>query len=46
MFNSTLSESSRDFITLTDVSSECFLQVVQFIYTDTIDTSNIDLDEV
>jgi hypothetical protein len=46
MFNSTLYESSQENIVLTDITSECFLFVLEFIYTDTIDISKIDLDAV
>jgi len=45
MFSSNLQESTKEEIELTDVTSHAFEQVLEFIYTDTIDTSKMTFEE-
>eukprot|EP01127_Copromyxa_protea_P024473 TRINITY_DN9669_c0_g1_i2.p1 TRINITY_DN9669_c0_g1~~TRINITY_DN9669_c0_g1_i2.p1 ORF type:complete len:1002 (+),score=159.74 TRINITY_DN9669_c0_g1_i2:85-3090(+) len=45
MFGSALQESTKTTIDITDVKYTAFVQVMEFIYTDTIDTSNMCFDD-
>lgn len=46
MFGSTLQESTKASIEITDVKYTVFVQVMEFVYTDAIDTSNMTFDDV